>query len=66
LNGGHGDGVDWSALAQLVASVSTLAWEYRDDLAGIELNPVILLPERRGIVVVDASGERRLPIHDEA
>jgi acetyltransferase len=64
-NAGRSDDFEWTALAQLVAYVSTLAWEYRDELAGLELNPVVMLPQRRGIVVVDASGERRGTLDDQ-
>ena len=44
--------LDRNALAQLISNVSTLAAD-APELAEMEFNPVIVLPERRGCVAVD-------------
>ena len=44
---------DVAALARLLANVSRLATEERGRLAELDLNPVIVLPEERGVQVVD-------------
>jgi acetate---CoA ligase (ADP-forming) len=50
---------DWQALADLVATVSQLAWQSRSRLSGLDLNPVLVLPEGSGTVVLDGSAELR-------
>jgi acetate---CoA ligase (ADP-forming) len=51
---------DWCGVADLVASVSRLAWANQQEIAGFELNPVVVLPRHQGTVVVDGTGERVL------
>lgn len=43
---------DLDALAQLVARISQVAWTHRDQIAGIDLNPVLALPS--GAFALDA------------
>lgn len=45
---------DVEALAQALASVSRMAWALRDRLAELDVNPLLVLPERGGVVAVDA------------
>ncbi len=45
---------DIGALAELLVSVSRLAAAHADDIAEIDLNPVLLYPVGRGAVAVDA------------
>jgi len=45
---------DIPALAQLLAQVSVLAAAYRDQIAEIEINPVLVHPEGLGVTIVDA------------
>jgi acetate---CoA ligase (ADP-forming) len=45
---------DVEALAQTLASVSQLAWAYRDRLAELDINPLLVLPAGRGVVAADA------------
>ena len=45
---------DIPALAKLLASVSTLAFDQRDRLESLDLNPVRVLPEGQGLVALDA------------
>jgi acyl-CoA synthetase (NDP forming) len=55
LNGFRGAAkADIPALAQLISQVSLLAAGYRDEISEIELNPVLVHPEGRGVTVVDA------------
>lgn len=44
---------DTAALAQLLATVSTIAWEHRDELAELDLNPVVVARDR-GALALDA------------
>jgi acetyltransferase len=45
---------DVGALANLVVNLSRLAADHADDIAEIDLNPVIVHEEERGVTVVDA------------
>ena len=45
---------DIAALATMVSRVSQLAWTERATLHELDMNPVFVLPEGRGVVVVDA------------
>jgi acyl-CoA synthetase (NDP forming) len=45
---------DRAALAQLIAQVSQLAAQRKDDVSEIEVNPVLVHPEGEGITIVDA------------
>jgi hypothetical protein len=45
---------DVEALAGAIASLSRLASELEDDIAEVDLNPVMVLPRGRGVVAVDA------------
>src|SRR5262249_43374050 len=47
-----GPRLDIDALAECVARLSVLAWEQRDRIAEIDINPVIVTPD--GCVAVDA------------
>jgi acyl-CoA synthetase (NDP forming) len=50
---------DIDALAQVIARLSALAWHWRDHVAAIDLNPVMVLPAGQGVVLVDALIVRR-------
>lgn len=50
---------DVTALAGLLAQVSRLAWDLRDEVESIEMNPVIVLPHGQGAWIADAVIERR-------
>jgi acyl-CoA synthetase (NDP forming) len=55
LNGFRGAAkADIAALSQLIAQVSTLAAAARDEIAEIELNPVLVHPVGQGVTIVDA------------
>jgi acetyltransferase len=45
---------DIDALAQMAARLSWLAYDLRDDIAELDLNPVMVLPQGQGALVVDA------------
>jgi len=45
---------DIPALSQLIAQVSVLAAAYREHIAEIEINPVLVHPEGQGVTIVDA------------
>ena len=45
---------DIDALAQMAARLSWLAYDLRDEIAELDLNPVMVLPQGRGAFVVDA------------
>jgi hypothetical protein len=45
---------DVGALATLIAQISQLAAQYRDAVAEIEINPVLVHPEGEGTTIVDA------------
>ena len=45
---------DVEALAQMLARVSELAWSLRDRLTEMDMNPVLVRPQGRGVVAADA------------
>jgi acetyltransferase len=45
---------DVAALSELIAQLSEVAGLWRDEIAEIELNPVLVHPEGRGVTIVDA------------
>ena len=45
---------DIDALAQMAARLSWLAYDLRDDIAELDLNPVIVLSKNQGAFAVDA------------
>ena len=49
-----GPPLDVAALAQVLVQVSQLAWQLRDTIVAIDINPVVVLPLGQGIKVVDA------------
>jgi acetyltransferase len=49
-----GPPLDVAALAQVLVQVSQLAWQLRDTVAAIDINPLVVLPLGQGIKVVDA------------
>jgi acetate---CoA ligase (ADP-forming) len=55
LNGFRGAAMtDVAALAQLIADISVLAAWHAEEIAEIELNPVLVHPEGQGVTIVDA------------
>lgn len=46
--------LDIRALAEAIARLSQLAWLLRDEVAAIDINPLIVLPAGQGVVAVDA------------
>jgi len=52
---------DVTALAELIAQLSVVAARLRDAVAEIELNPVLVHPEGRGVTIVDALVVRHPP-----
>jgi acetate---CoA ligase (ADP-forming) len=55
LNGFRGAAkADIPALSQLIAQVSVLAAQYSQQISEIEINPVLVHPERQGVTIVDA------------
>jgi acyl-CoA synthetase (NDP forming) len=55
LNGFRGAAkADVAALSQLIAQVSALAADAHDEIAEIELNPVLVHPVGQGVTIVDA------------
>jgi acetyltransferase len=61
LNGFRGaDKTDVPALSQLISQVSVLAANSREQIAEIELNPVLVHPEGKGVTIVDALVVRKL------
>ena len=46
--------VDIDALAEMAARLSWLAFDLRDDIAELDLNPVMVLPKGEGAFAVDA------------
>jgi acetyltransferase len=45
---------DVAALAQLIAQISMLAAQYRQQISEIEINPVLVHPQGQGVTIVDA------------
>jgi len=55
LNGFRGRAkADIEALAKAISTVSRLAWQNRDSVSTIEVNPVLVLDEGHGILALDA------------
>jgi hypothetical protein len=55
LTGFRGDKKrDVAALAKVILAAGQLAQEFKDDLAELDINPVMVLPEGRGAKAVDA------------
>jgi acyl-CoA synthetase (NDP forming) len=50
---------DIEALAEMAARLSWLAYDLRDDIAELDLNPVVVLPQGEGAFAVDALGVTR-------
>jgi hypothetical protein len=50
---------DIDSLCNAIAGLSRLAWSFGDQLAGLDINPVIVLPKGEGVVAVDALVEIR-------
>ncbi|MHB8267966.1 acetate--CoA ligase family protein [Bradyrhizobium sp.] len=72
LNGFRGAAkADVAALSLLISQISQLAARFKDEISEIELNPVLVHPEGKGVTIVDAlvvrksiarrPGERRDP-----
>ncbi len=45
---------DIGALADTLVGVSRLAWQLRDTIAAIDINPLMVLPEGKGVIAADA------------
>ena len=45
---------DLAALAQTLVAVSQLAWQLRDSLEEMDINPLLVRPAGRGVVAADA------------
>ena len=45
---------DIDALAEMAARLSWLAYDLREDIAELDLNPVVVLPQGEGAFAVDA------------
>ena len=55
LNGFRGAAkADVPALSQLISQISQLAARFKDEISEIELNPVLVHPEGKGVTIVDA------------
>jgi acetyltransferase len=55
LNGFRGAAkADVPALSQLISQISQLAARFKDQISEIELNPVLVHPEGKGVTIVDA------------
>jgi acetate---CoA ligase (ADP-forming) len=50
---------DVDALCEAIVGLSELAVAYRDQLTGLDINPLIVLPKGQGVVAVDALVEIR-------
>ena len=49
-----GPELDVNALAEALSALSRLAWEHRDRLAELDVNPLFVRPKGQGIVAADA------------
>lgn len=49
-----GPPLDLAALAAALVRLSQLAWQLRDVVAAIDINPLIVLPQGQGVKIVDA------------
>lgn len=47
-------GRDVEALARTLVGISDMAWAMRDSLTEIDINPLMVLPDGKGVVAVDA------------
>jgi len=55
LNGARGQApMDQHAAAKLVAQLSEFAWRHRDQVAEIDLNPILVRAQGQGVAVLDA------------
>lgn len=55
LNGARGQApMDQQAAAKLVAQLSEFAWRHRDQVAEIDLNPILVRAQGQGVAVLDA------------
>jgi hypothetical protein len=45
---------DTEALAQTLVAVSALAWQWRDRLEEMDINPLLVRPRGQGVVAADA------------
>ena len=45
---------DVEALAHTLAAISRLAWHQRERLVELDINPLLVRPEGRGVVAADA------------
>jgi acetyltransferase len=45
---------DIDALCDAIAGLSRLAWSFGNQLAGLDINPLIVLPKGQGVIAVDA------------
>jgi acyl-CoA synthetase (NDP forming) len=50
---------DIDALCDAIAGVSRLAWSFGDQLGGLDINPLIVLPNGQGVIAVDVLVEIR-------
>jgi acyl-CoA synthetase (NDP forming) len=65
LDGARGAApADRTALAELIATLSRFAADHADLIEEIDLNPVIVHPQRQGLTVVDALIIKRKPEED--
>ncbi len=49
-----GPTLDRAALEQTLPRISQLAWQLRDEIAAIDINPLLVLPRLMGVVALDA------------
>ncbi len=55
LNGYRGEAhCDVDALAEVMVKVSDYAYKYKDEIKELDLNPVFVYPEGKGVCAVDA------------
>jgi acetyltransferase len=65
LTGARGRPVgDVSALADLLVALGNVALDFEDILAGVDLNPVMVLPQGRGAIAVDVLAALKQPKED--
>ena len=58
LRGSHGRRpLDVDALVRSIVSMSELAAQLPDDITTVEINPLLVLPDGGGVLMVDASVE---------
>ena len=49
-----GDALDLDALAEALAALSRLAWDCRDRIQELDVNPLFVRPRGQGVVAADA------------